>query len=213
MPKAKRPVQREVKSQRRKPEADWFRARMHERGLDRDTVAGELDIVGNSVWLMLSGKRGVRPDEIAIWSRLLDVPYLDVVRRFGFAVPDNTVAVTETLRVSGRISVRTPDQVYRVQAPPGLSAKGAAIVVEGAHTALAIFEGSHLFYERTEGVDVNAVGRLSVVETAEHGSAPIVGMLTRGSVIGQIRIIVFGGLETIESRQLVGAWPVLWQKL
>lgn len=185
---------------------------MRDMGLDRPAVAKALDVPENTVWLMTRGKRRVQLEEITTWAKLLDVSYLEIVRQFGVTVPDHAVPVTGVLRPHGRITPLSPDRVYRVPAPPDIGPRGVAVQVEGAHTAFALFEGSHLYYEPTGNVAVDAFDRLSVVELADHGSAPVVGLLTRGAM-RHVKVVVFGGLETIESQQLVGAWPVRWQRM
>lgn len=196
----------------RPPDADWFRDRMRDYGIDRTAAATALGGGGNAVWKSLIGQRGVPLDEVAIWARILDAPYLEIVRRLGFDVADHTVPVTGTLQANGRITLRHPADVYRIPSPPDLASNAVACLVESAHAALFMFQDSHFFYEPSPQVAIDAAGRLSVVELADHGSTPVVGLLTRGTQ-RHVRIAVVGGQEVIESQQLVAAWPIRWQKM
>lgn len=184
---------------------------MHDLGLDMPAVWHALGVSRGVPWKMLTGRQDVRISEAAALAKLLEVSIPELLRQFGVQAPDHTVPVTGILRSHGRVTAITPDRVYRVPGPPGIGPRGVAIQIEGAHTAFALFDGSHLYYEPTDNVAVDAFDRLSVVHLADQ-SALVVGVLTRGS-LRHVKVLTFGGLEPIESQQLIGAWPVRWQRM
>jgi hypothetical protein len=209
MPKAAKKAAKKTKTTN-KPDERWFVKRMDELGLGKQDAARHFGTYTNMLWRVMSGARPVRVGEVIEWAKFLKVPVSVVLVRFGFDVPRVTVPVVGVMRKTGRVSVLPPNQQTRVDAPDDLSAAMVAIRVEGAHSALAIFEGSYLFYEPSNIVRADSYGRLSVVEFGDY-PAPLVGVVDRADV-GRGRVTLFGGLDTIESEMMISATPVLWTR-
>lgn len=194
----------------RKPDEEWFNVRMDELGLTRAQAAKHFGTYPNMLWRVMSGMRPVRVQEVIDWAVFLKVPVSVVLTRFGFHVPRAQVPVIGVMRKSGRVTVLPPNQQTKVDAPDDLSANLVAIRVEGAHSALAIFDGSYLFYEPSKIVRTDAIGRLSVVEFGDY-PAPLVGVVDRAT-IGKGRVTLFGGEDIVESEMMISATPVRWQR-
>lgn len=189
----------------------WFDDRMREMGVSVKMVADHFGTYSNMVWRMTSGKREVTPGEIAEWARYLKVPLAVAFQKFGYNPPGNMTRVIGAMRANGRVTIYPPNMQRETEAPAA-NTDLVALVVEAPQSALAIFDGSHLFYEPSTIVRHDTFGRLAVVELGDH-PAPIVGMIDRATQIGRSKIVVFGGDEAIESRQLISATPVVWQRL
>lgn len=162
----------------------------------------------NMLWRIFTGHRPVRVSEVIEWAIFLQIPVSVALVRFGFSVPRAQIPVIGVMRKSGRISVLPPNQQTRVDAPDDLSAAMVALRVEGAHSALAIFDGSYLFYEPSPIVRTDSFGRLSVVEFGDY-PAPLVGVVDRAAM-GKGKVTLFGGDDVIESEMMISATPVRW---
>lgn len=192
------------------PDERWIKTRMHELGKSVEEAAKFFDTYTNMVWRMTSGSRPVRPDELARWATFLEVPFPEAARRFGIDVPPSTVSLIGVLRANGRVTLYPPNQQKRVEAPTDGGPELVCVVVESPQSALAVWDGTFLYYEPTKVFRADAFGRLSVVEFGDVG-APIVGFLDRASV-GRARVTVFGSSEVIESAQPISATPVKWTR-
>lgn len=157
-----------------------------------------------------AGERRAQVEEMIALAAALSVPFVTVVRRYGYEIPAVRCPLIGSVNSAGRLNFYTPDRQAVVEAPldevPGM----VAVVVEAAHSALAIFDGSTLFYEPADDVRPDSFGRLSVVTVGEQ-PAPVLGVIERGG-IGRTRIVVYGGIETLESRELKSATPIRWQR-
>jgi hypothetical protein len=193
-----------------KPDEAWFAKRMDELGIGRQDAAKHFKTYPNMLWRVMTGHRPVRVQEVIDWAIYLKVPVSVALVRFGFQVPRATVPVVGLMRKTGRVTVLPPNQQTKIDAPDDLSAAMVAIRVEGAHSSLAIFDGSYLFYEPSDIVRVDAFGRLSVVEFGDY-PAPLVGVVDRAAV-GKGRVTLFGGEDVVESDMMISATPIRWQR-
>lgn len=203
------------------PDYKWFEDRMAELGLSRGAVAaafGYAPSKTNYVWRMLAetgreGARWVRPDEIAVWARILKAPYVYVVRRFGFEAPMRTVPVVGVVRSDGRISeVLAPDHPNKAEAPYDATERTEALYVEAPYSELGVWHGSFIYYEPSRVVHGQATNRLCVLELGDQ-LARLVGTLTAGRRIDEYQIRVLGQIETITTREIISASVVRWQSL
>lgn len=194
---------------RNKPDKAWFKTRMYEIGKSVEEAATLFKTYPNMVWRMTSGQRKIRPDEMAVWSRFLEVPYNEIARRFGVDVPIFKVPVVGIVRPNGRVSQILPNERQFVEAPTDASAHMLALVVDAPMSSLMIWDGSYLYYEPTEVLRTDAFGRLSVVEIRDW--PPVVGVLDRASM-GQGRVTLLGSQEKIDSKHVERATPIKWQR-
>lgn len=205
---AKKP--KAIPNEKSKPrvDADWFRNRMADLDITPQRAADHFSTYPAMVWRMTSGHRKLTPHEICEWARLLKVSVAVILRRLGEDPPAVTVPVIGIVREHGRVSILPPAAQRRADAPGNSMQPLVALDVDTAQTALALYDGSALYYEPASVVRADAFGRLAIIELGDH-AAPIVGVLDRGSV-GRGRIVVFGGTETLESSQIISATPVRW---
>lgn len=192
------------------PDSAWFDARFRELGLLKSEGARALGMDGNVFGRCLSGRRKVQIGEAIALARLLRVPFSEMVRRLGHVLPRDTVPVVGYVNDRARISQPEPGMDLRVEAPTDSDAATVAVIVRAPNSRLAIHDGMILYYEPAEVVRPDAFGRLSIIETSQPG-APLVGILDRGS-IGRARVLVYGGIETLEPEGLISATPVRWQR-
>lgn len=193
-----------------KVDRKWFEARIGQAGLSMARLSKQ--IMGHDGLLRrtFAGERRAQVEEMLALADALSVPFATIVRRYGYDVPATRCSLIGSVNSAGRVNFYAPDRQAVVEAPLDESPGLVAIVVEASHSALAIFDGSTLFYEPATDVRPDAFGRLSVVSLGEQ-PAPVVGVIERGG-IGRTRVVVYGGIETLESRELKSATPIRWQR-
>jgi transcriptional regulator with XRE-family HTH domain len=68
-------------------EADWFDARLGERGLSRDVLAAAAGMSAGELALAFKDQREISAREVAIFAELLGVTAAEVARRAGVSTP------------------------------------------------------------------------------------------------------------------------------
>lgn len=188
----------------------WFDSRFRSLGILKREGAAALGMDDNVLGRCLSGRRKVQIGEAIALAELLRVPFSEIVRRLGHKLPAATVPVVGYVNERARIGPVGSEHELRVEAPTDSDAATVAVIVRASHTRMAVHDGTILYYEPASLVRPDAFGRLSIIETSQSGPA-VVGILDRGS-IGRVRILVYGGSDTLEPEGLISATPVRWQR-
>lgn len=68
-------------------DADWFDARLGERGLSREVLAATAGLSAADLALIFKDQREVSAWEVAVFAELLGVPAAEVASRAGIATP------------------------------------------------------------------------------------------------------------------------------
>ena len=68
-------------------DADWFDARLGERGLSREVLAAAAGLSGADLGLLFKDQRELSAGEVAIFAELLGVPAAEVAGRAGVSTP------------------------------------------------------------------------------------------------------------------------------
>ena len=194
----------------REPDRRWISERLAEVDLRKSELAEKLHVHPNIVHKMLNGQRRVQIAEFRLLAQLLHVPFMEVVRRFGFDVPGAMVPCIGAIDGRARIAVLPPDRQHDTPAPESAVPGTVALIVDAPHSALSVYHGSTLYYVPSDTVRVDAFGRLGVLEI-DGEPAPVVGVLDRATM-GRGRVRVFGGIDVIDTERLVSATPVTWQR-
>lgn len=190
-------------------DAAWFEERFEALGITRAILDRELGYYENYVGRIFSGQRKASIADAVFLSKRLRVPVQAIVRRLGYDLADAAVPVIGRVNEHGRVRLLLPVNQFQAPFPPGMESETVALIVNTAHTALAVYDGDILYYAPAKTVRPDSFGRLSVVECADQG-APIVGILDRARV-GRGRVVILGGTETLESEQIVSATPIRWK--
>lgn len=187
----------------------WFVDRLAARKISQRKLAGLMDMDASAVSLMLNGKRKMSAQEAGEVARLLGVTVEEVLRHAGIHVPVN---VEKSVPVVGYVGSRMEIHHGRAkgpqtaEAPPGCGKGCHALRVQ----APGFMEGWLAFYFPTEGVSLEAVGRLCVLKSVddETGYLKLVG---RGYEAGYHVVTSMRGGEPLHVR-LESAAPVVWLK-
>ena len=160
---------------------------------------------------MLSGKRKMSAAEASDVARLLGVPVDEVMRHAGIAVPANTersVPVTGWVDDRGHVHFGRARGPQTAVAPPDVGSGCQALRVQGA----GAMEGWLVFYRPSDGVSLEAAGRLCVVRAVGEAVAYL-KRVERGYESGW-HVLHGLGLRGGEPQhvQLESAAPILWMK-
>jgi len=194
------------------PNTSWFTAKLADKRLSQRQLARLMGIDASAVSLMLRGKRKMDVKEAGEVARLLGVHVDEVLRHAGVAVPN-----AQVMPGAGRVPVTgwIDDEgvVHRggvlgptvVESPPMAdSSQGAALRFQTGDVS----DGWLAFYRPSDGVSLEAVGRLCVVGT-ETGLEAL-RVVRRGYESGTWSLTPYRGVARQESALLVSAAPVMW---
>lgn len=95
----------------------------------------------------------------------------------------------------------------QVDTPLEVSGDLRAIVVDATHSPLAAWHDVYMYYRKPEGVRLNAINRLAVLELGGL-DAPVVGTIDSAKET----VLLLGGVERIEARHLISATRILWMR-
>ena len=195
-----------------KPDRAWLDQRLRERGVRKKDIAALFEVHPNMVHKMLNGERRVQIAEVKSWSSLLGVSFIEAMRRFGFDVPPTTCPLIGTVDGLGRVRYRRGNGVpaRMIAAPETAGGNIVALQVDAPRSAISIYDGSCLYFEPSDIMRVDAVGRLSVI-AMEGEPVPVIGVLARAT-LGRGSVSVYGGIELIETNSIVSATPIVWQR-
>lgn len=204
-------VQRDDTERPPKPDRKWIVGRLDGVGLSTTKAAERLDKAQNVFLRMLNGTRPIRVGEAVAMARLLRTPLDELVRHLGYDVPPSSVPIIGIVTGDGRVSLLPPAQQTRIEGPTGISSNFVALEARTAHTPLALYHGTVLYYVPSEGLRPDAFGRLSVIEVADE-TAAIVGILDKAG-FGRAAVTVYGGIARLETASIISASPVRWTRL
>src|SRR5579862_8133772 len=68
-------------------DADWFDARLEERGLSREVMAAAAGLSGAELVLVFKDQRELSAEEVAVFAELLGVEAREVASRAGISTP------------------------------------------------------------------------------------------------------------------------------
>jgi len=182
---------------------------MDEIGVSNSQIAPEFGLAPNEIWQMKTGARGVRPDEILIWARVLQVHPGEIFRRFGYAWTAHTVPVVGTVQPDSRIR-RAVDSSAVAPCPVDGESNLVAVIVEKDVPSRGVKAGALIYYEPYPHIHMSAHSRLCVLGLGDHPS-PILGKL-ESAALGSARITVWVTGEIILTDQAISATPIRWIK-
>jgi hypothetical protein len=187
----------------------WFVDRLAARHISQRKLAVMMDMDASAVSLMLNGKRKMSAQEASEVARLLGVTVEEVLRHAGIAVPVNT---EKSVPVVGFVGSRMEIHFGRAKGPQ--TAVAPPDCAKGCH-ALRVqtpgfMEGWLAFYFPTEGVSLEAVGRLCVVRPVDEDTSYL-KLVGRGYEAGYHVLTSMRGGEPLHVR-LESAAPVVWLK-
>ena len=189
----------------------WFVQKLADKRLSQRQLAKMMGLDASAMSLMLRGKRKMDVKEAGDVARLLGVHVDEVLRHAGVTVLERggpgRVPVTGWIDEEGMVRIGGVMGPSVVDTPPGLADGAAALRMQTAD----VRDGWLVFYRPIEGVSLEAVGRLCIVEPETGRQA--LRVVRRGYESGTWSLSAYGGVPRQESGVLVSASPVLWIKM
>lgn len=184
---------------------DWFDQQFARRGKSMRGLANHLDVDVSAVSRMFSGQRRMKPDEIGKIARYLELPAEEIVRRAG--MPDLMKHV-RTYEVEAEIGpdfkavplkkprALPPAVIAEAEAQIGSNAGQIGIAqIRAADGSLAMWDDAVLVYEKTDFIEPEAVGVLSMVKLRD--GVQMLGRLKSTRKTGESVIVLPDGKEKV----------------
>jgi len=188
---------------------DWFEQRAAELDMSISQLSMRV-IQGqrnrDALNRVLSGKRKLRPSELAALSVALGVPLNELFNALGFDLT-TTSSCPLVGSVNGNAVVRFFEERAAVPAPFDHGHRYQAVEIDAPDSDLSAWQGAHLFFLPAAGVRTDALGRLSYIEIDSRQS-PLIGTVKTEK--GRGTVIPFGGADPIQGAEVTVATPVLW---
>lgn len=187
----------------------WFIRLLDERQISQRALARSMDMDASAVNLMLNGKRRMSAAEAGEVARLLGVAIEEVLRHAGVDVPVN---VEKSVPVVGWVNDQMEARYGRPKgpqtavAPPDCPKGCQALRVQ----ARGFMDGWLVFFFPTEGISLEAVGRLCLAQAADSDTKRL-AIVGRGYEAGYHTLTSPRGGEPHHVR-LRSASPVLWMR-
>lgn len=192
---------------------EWFDRILKSRGRSMRSVSEEIfDGLSTKDYLrgVINRDRGISPSEFSRLAQALRVPITELLSE-GFNIPVEGVRceVVGTLADNGEVVKLPPNLSVTTKSPFPDSFDILALRVDAKDGALKPWHGAHLFFKRSELLEVRAANRLAYIEL-EDGSA-VVGYVD--SVREPATLLLFGGAPARLNVTLKTATPILWIRL
>lgn len=193
----------------------WFAHRIRAAGLTQRAIADRLGRDESAVSLMLRGRRRIKLDEASELAVMLGTTYEEVVEHAGVKVPD--LGSSGTMPITGYVDSDSAVHMKR----PSVGPRKTPVPFAGAPNLVALrlvgagpLEGAVVYYQGDEemGVDPEAVGRLSVVETVD--GRRLLAVVKKGWERGHVSLadMAGGAIEGCDDVRLRFAAPVVFIK-
>lgn len=193
----------------------WFAHQLRAAGLTQRMIADRPGLDESAVSLMLRGRRRIRLDEASELAAMLGTSYEEVVEHAGVKVPD--LGSSGAMPITGYVDA---ESVVHMKRPPAGPRK-TPVPFSGAPNLVALrlvgggpLEGAVVYYQGGEdmGVDPEATGRLSVVETVD--GLRLLAVVRKGYERGHVALADMAGgiIEGCDDVRLSWAAPVVFIK-
>jgi hypothetical protein len=194
-----------------KPKADkeWFQEQLRRRELTQTAVAAMMEVDPATLSYALNGTRELKVREAVGLAQILDVPVAEILRRWGFEIPNDERTVPIVAVVNDDMTCSPRDQPYnRTVAPPGVPSDATAIVFRPSYGVGGFWDGMTAFIEPGVQDMRHCVGYLSLIQT-EDGTC-LVGVLSRGHDTGVFTVTHPGTRNTSAETRVAKANRALW---
>lgn len=204
------------------PNHRWFRSVLEQKGLNQSEVAKASEILATALSKALAGKRRFTIKEAAALSRVLDLPYTDVLHGLGIALdaPESprSCEVSGWIDGSAQLRLRRPGDGQGLRghktAPCPFGDRDIRVArVQSIGTEHDGLDGALVYFRESKarGVDPNAIGRLALVEL--QGGDCVLRVVRRGYAAGRYNLTTLSGRIIEESVSVEAVHPVVWLKV
>lgn len=197
-----------------KVNSGWFQKRLQIQKLSQRQFAKALKLDPSAVTLMLKGRRRISLSEAAEISSVLGAPIEEVLQNAGIGLgasqSKSQVAIDGT--IDDEFAVRLERPKGRAVAPKPLGEDGLKVLrFQTAGSSLESFDGALVYFRDGSVLDLESVGRLSVVRVVKGRERVLrVGVLKRGYEPGRFNIVSLGGRLIAEDVEVESSNAVVW---
>lgn len=189
------------------PDKEWFARMSKEKGISQRALAAAVGLDAGAFNRSLKGARRMQIDEAAVLADVLGCTTAEIIERLGFS--DATTTIPILGRITGAGVIELEDGLGEALRPSESSPGMRAYIFDTSLSPLAPFDGCIAYIEPHAGVDAEAMGRLSIIESTAH-NRPVLGVVTRGSKRGVFKIVVYGHNTTYETSNINSISALLW---
>lgn len=200
-------------NEQKKIDRQWFLGQLTLRKLSMRRVSEQMGLDASAMSLILSGNRGVSPDECRALGDVLLQPATEIMRRLGVPIHDDI----RRIPIGGRINGASEVILYKqadgyVGGPADLPHDAIALQLRTIGTPLHQFDGWIAYVASNQGQPERGLGQLSVAATADHHL--YLATIERGYRPDTYNLAfnLGGQAHTDENLTLAYASSVLWLK-
>ena len=186
------------------PDRRYFDNLLQSHDISLRTLAKRMGMSHSQLSLAFSGARKLQIEEAVQIASIFGEPLSRIIEALGIQTTAmSRVTVSSILRGDGTIEPNPePERTY---APEGMPDGSYAIQARTAGTALDYLDGALFFARKSDRVDPESIGRVSILHIAD-GPA-VVATPRRGYRSSTFNL---SGFFTRDNAALVSASPVLW---
>lgn len=208
---------KKTRERRHKIDAEWFRQRLEANRQSQADLAKHLGLHRSQVSQLLAGRRGMKMEEATQIANFLREPVSIVLKHAGVAIDldgqPTRVLLAAIINEKGEVerlaeSRPLPQSVIdRAQAAINVHGNGRIIAaqVRALEGPLAVLDDAVVLFKPTDGVDISAIGVLSICRN--HAGAQVMVKIERARKTGEARVVCVSGKVT--EFDLQTATPVL----
>jgi len=186
----------------------WFHDRITDLGLSQRAFARKIGMSASTFNKLVNGSRDMTLEDAAMFAAQFGVSVEDVMRQAGARPPGGPTSVPLVATLTHQLDLVPVSEPRRIDMPAATTISGHLIAAR-CEDASSIYYGYTIFFERSEGVAFEAVGRMSVV-TLKDGSEHV-RFLRNGLAPGKFVLMDMGGRPE-ESAEVIAATPVFLAK-
>lgn len=200
------------KGTERTPDKHWFTAQLARKELSQAQMAGRMGVDPVTLSYAVNGSRELKVSDAIKIAGVLDVPITEVMRRWGYEVPESDQPTAPVLLYAyDDFNVEEANApVMRAPVPPGFAANGFALQVRSAAAVGGFWDGTIVYFEPGQFDESKCWGKLSLVETIDRKR--LFGVLSRPHEPGRFRLINPGIRTEIEGFEIAKVTPAHWFK-
>jgi len=163
--------------------------------------------------LILSGQRGVSPEEVKLMGDLLLVPATEILRNLGIDIRDDVrrVPIAGHITSGNEVFLHASGTEESVVGPADLPTDAIALQWRTVNSALHFCDGWLAFISSAHAAPIDCVGKLVVCADQSSGRL-YEGMLMRGYKPGLFNLALVPGSSMLENVAIAWASPILWIK-
>jgi transcriptional regulator with XRE-family HTH domain len=198
-----------VKAASQNVDKDWYLEQLRRRELTQATVAKLMGVDPATLSYAVNGTRELKVKEASALAQILDVPVTEIMRRWGFEVPNDHRTVPVTHWINDDMTTSERSQPFnRTPAPPDVPSDASAAVFRPTHGVGGFWDGMTAFVEPGQQNIRDCVGYACLIITEDKTC--LFGVLSRPRDNGIFTIVHPGQRADALEVRVAQANRALW---